>query len=623
MNKTHSPVLPSEYRSIKAYIILKCTAGFDTIIPGGLPKSLTVISLRGTFVLDFIEEPLRVHSDDTTDNEEDTSTGSATNLSLAKQWLQNCIHNHDLCTEVIAQQQNKFHPRRLINLEDPKKPFLQVMSGSTVPYVALSYAWGEGYRFLTFKKDYDQFQTCLPVEKFPRTFKGAMRVAELIGVTHIWIDAICIIQDEPSDLEAELPIMGDIYRHAVFTIYAEGSSSTQSGLFRNRNPKAYQPCTIDVTGLAPDPGTETTLTLATRLTGPDYLKERSWCLQEEVLTSRFLRFGTQMSWRCITSTASETHPAPRPRKSPLSDVLASDIDRLRMWLYAPADMANSPRQSWFRRNHFDAWYDVVEEYSRRQLRAVSDNIKALSGLAAMFTRAHRSRYVAGLWAEDLQLGLAWYVALNDTRPIVKVEGTPSWSWAAVGKVRLKFRAWESHSTHLCEEGMDVLETSCDMFSPVNPYGAVKLGSVKLRARLWKGLLVHNKEYAEYRTRPVPRPGATKFPGFEGEDKMEHPRYPALILEQSTLKPLMEAALDFNPAGDSELEAGREVWCLLLHVQKSREVRRYTFLILEQLQGNGTKELEYRRIGLGWGTESSQTLGMHLFANNDKEEVTII
>ncbi|OIW28321.1 HET-domain-containing protein [Coniochaeta ligniaria NRRL 30616] len=497
------------------------------------------------------------------------------------------------------------------------------MSGTAIPYVALSYAWGEGYRFLTFRKDFDQYQTRLPVAKFPRTFKDAMRVAELMGITHIWIDAICIIQDEPADLEAELPIMGDIYRHAVFTIYAEGSSSTQSGLFRTRNPLAYRPCTVDVTGLTPDPATTTTLTLATRSTGPDYLKARSWCLQEEVLTSRFLSFGTQTSWRCITSTASETRPAPRPRNNPLTDAMASDIDRLRMWLYCPADMARSPRQGWFRRNHFDAWYDVVEEYSRRQLRAVSDNIKALSGLEAMFARAHGSRYLAGLWAEDLQVGLAWYVALNDDRPVVQVDGPPSWSWTAVGKVRLKFRTWEAHSTRLVEEGMELLEPSGNMAIPVNPDDAVRWGSLKLRAKLWKGLLVYDKEYTAYRTRPVPRPGATGFPGFGGEDKMEHPRYPALILEQSTPTPVVEVALDFNPARKPETEGGNEVWCLLLHVQKNRDERRYTLLVLVQVHGNGTNGLEYRRIGLGWAAESPRTLAAELFAKDSREDVAVI
>lgn len=562
--------------------------------------------------------------DDTTDDKEDTSTGSASNLAVAKLWLQNCLDSHSLCAKIIAQQRTKFHPRRLINLEDPRKPVLQVISGATAPYIALSYAWGEGKRFLTLKRDYEEYQSCLPVEKFPRTFKDALRVAELLGVTHIWIDAICIIQDEPADLEAELPIMGDIYRHAVFTIYAEGSSNTQSGLFRRRNPKAYRPCTVDVTGLDTNPSTTSTLTLATRLSCTDYLKARSWCLQEEVLTSRFLSCGTQLSWRCIASTASETRPAPRPRNSPLTDVLAGDLDRLRMWLYAPVQMAASPRQGWFRRNHFDAWYDVVEEYSGRQLRAVSDNIKALSGLAAVFASAHGGlRYLAGLWADDLQLGLAWYVALNDERAVVRADGPSSWSWAAVGKVRVKFRTWHSHSAHLVEEGVEVLDSGCELVDAVNPYGAVKAGYLKLRGKLWKGLLVYNREYTEYRTRLVPKPGVTKFPGFEGEDKMEHPRYPALICEQSTAAPVVEVALDFDPAKDTGLVTGREVCCLLLHVQKNREERRYTFLVLLQVQGGGTDLLQYTRVGLGWATEPMQTLGMELFGKIGKEDLKVI
>lgn len=551
---------------------------------------------------------------------EDTSTGSSPNLARAKLWMTDCLTNHPLCTKVVAQQHTKFHPRRVINICDPKKPFLQILSDTPIPYVALSYAWGDGYRFLTLESNLAQHLICIPLLKLPRTFRDAIRVAAKLDISHIWIDALCIIQDRPADLEAELPTMGDIYRHAVFTIYAEGSSSTQSGLFRERDVKAYRPVEVEVVGLAPD-GAKTRLTLATRWSGTDYLKQRSWCLQEEVLTSRFLVFGAQMGWRCITSSASETRPAPQARKTALTDVLAGDMERLRMWLYAAADMVNSPRQRWFRGNQFDAWYAVVEEYSGRQLRAVSDNIKALSGLAAMFSRTHGTRYLAGLWAEDLQIGLAWYVALNDDRPVGKEEG-PSWSWAAVGKVRLKFRTWEANSEHVVEEGIEMLEKDCDVVDKLNPYGAVKAGRLTLRGRSWKGILVYDKGYREYRTRPVPKPGAVGFPGFDAEDKKEHPRYPAMLLDTKERAPVAEVGLDFDPARNADLEGGREVFCLLLHVQKSRETRRYTFLIIERVAKTGTNDFDCRRLGLGWANESVRTRESGFFDKESVEEVLL-
>lgn len=48
--------MPLAYRSIKAYVILKCYVGLGHGSFGGLPGSLTVISLRGTFNLDIIDE---------------------------------------------------------------------------------------------------------------------------------------------------------------------------------------------------------------------------------------------------------------------------------------------------------------------------------------------------------------------------------------------------------------------------------------------------------------------------------------------------------------------------------------------------------------------------------------
>jgi hypothetical protein len=65
-----------------------------------------------------------------------------------------------------------------------------------------------------------------------------MQVTRMLGHKDLWIDAFCIIQNDETDKARELVKMGDIYRYALFTIYAKGSSSSESGLGgqRHRGP---------------------------------------------------------------------------------------------------------------------------------------------------------------------------------------------------------------------------------------------------------------------------------------------------------------------------------------------------------------------------------------------------
>jgi hypothetical protein len=51
----------------------------------------------------------------------------------------------------------------------------------------------------------------------------------MLGYKYLWIDAFCIIQSDETDKARELVKMDDIYRYALFTIYAKGLSSSKSG----------------------------------------------------------------------------------------------------------------------------------------------------------------------------------------------------------------------------------------------------------------------------------------------------------------------------------------------------------------------------------------------------------
>ncbi|CAO2653063.1 Nn.00g024740.m01.CDS01 [Neocucurbitaria sp. VM-36] len=84
------------------------------------------------------------------------------------------------------------------------------------------------------------------------------------------------------------------------------------------------------------------------------------------------------------------------------------------------------------------WTDIVKSYTLRNMSNSSDQLTALSGLAAKYLSASSlDEYLAGLWANNLAEGLAWQVKQaiennkNEVEPIVKSSPWPSWSWAVL------------------------------------------------------------------------------------------------------------------------------------------------------------------------------------------------
>ncbi|KAI8635202.1 heterokaryon incompatibility protein-domain-containing protein [Xylariaceae sp. FL1651] len=537
-------------------------------------------------------------------------TGSMANMALARQWIQDCLQNHDTCAIGRSKGHATYLPTRLVNVQDPEHPFLQTaVDALGSEYVAFSYAWGHGGRFVSTKNNFIVHKHRIPLKPLPRSFAEAFQTTRMLGYRYIWIDALCIIQDDDDDKQRELPRMGDIYQHAVFTIFAEGAPGAFAGIFQERDSCSYRPCTVNATMNTKNGVISEQLTLGTIVTGPNYLKARGWVLQEEILSSRCLSFGRQICWKCTLSEASETRPSPHPRKTALTEGRATCEDKLRLWLYAPAQMHDTPRKNWFRWNQYDAWYSVIEEYSTKDLTDESDQLPALSGLADLFQRAHRSKYLAGLWREDLQLGLAWYIASNESRPVRKYqEQEPSWSWASVGMVRLKFRCWKANSTHVVSEGAVILDASCTPKNLSNPYGYAVEGILKLRTRMKKVKLQYSIKYVKDRTEFSF--GNYSGPSSASMTKGEHPRFPALVFDSASAQFVGEAALDrpiiagtgtgvehADASGVSDPIVGNyeiEAWCALLHVQKSSNRCRSTALILDQYQ----PELKiYRRLGL--------------------------
>lgn len=176
----------------------------------------------------------------------------------------------------------------------------------------------------------------------------------------------------------------------------------------------------------------------------------------------------RLTWRCLCSDARESYPHCRGKVTTLRELGSEQyhrwrsyskgidgFDLLRMWIMKSDPVPD--RTPWQRDIHFDHWYKMVSNFSCRELTYPSDVLPALSGLASAMVKMHHCTYLAGLWEEDLSVGLAWYITATqrdtDRRLFLPEEGEennvtslPSWSWTSRYGSVVQFWGWENNHT---------------------------------------------------------------------------------------------------------------------------------------------------------------------------------
>ena len=69
----------------------------------------------------------------------------------------------------------------------------------------------------------------IPLDSLPRTIRDIVSVCRQLGQQYLWVDALCIIQDNAADKMAQIPRMADIYSGALLVISAAGTADVLDG----------------------------------------------------------------------------------------------------------------------------------------------------------------------------------------------------------------------------------------------------------------------------------------------------------------------------------------------------------------------------------------------------------
>jgi hypothetical protein len=165
-------------------------------------------------------------------------------------------------------------------------------------YAALSYVWGPDHRLLKCTKSTKERlmrDKSLLHHNIPLTITDAIEVCCKLGLQYLWVDSLCIVQDDPSLRDTEIRRMGDIYSGAFLTIAAVDGTSAHSGLCGVSARVRTQQTAGAFDGLEAFeilPGYESCV-----IKSP--WNDRGWTYQESCLSKRLLLFTEhQVFLRC-------------------------------------------------------------------------------------------------------------------------------------------------------------------------------------------------------------------------------------------------------------------------------------------------------------------------------------
>ena len=327
-------------------------------------------------------------------------------------WIGTCIASHPQCG--LLRHQSHM-PARLIDLGDRQLPFDNVRvietKGVRMSYSCLSYCWGGDSlnHCKLLRSNLQQFQEAISTDGIPKTVRDAMWISKAIGVRYIWVDALCIIQDDALDWRAQAPWMGQFYENAVVTIAASSSEHANMGMLRPRVAESYklEPCKI----FNKCPDRPLPHTRGHWAGAP--INQRAWTMQELYLSRRTIHMtDASVAWECRTHKGLEY--------CPMNDA-------------SPMFPHSNTRQA-FRleisdaKTMYNAWQNLVIEYSSKGMTKPDDILVAVSSLADIVRVCTQDVYLAGLWKQNLLYDLMWQT--DESRSRSENYTAPSWSWAS-------------------------------------------------------------------------------------------------------------------------------------------------------------------------------------------------
>jgi heterokaryon incompatibility protein (HET) len=420
-------------------------------------------------------------------------------FETAEKWINTCIQKHSNCGSGLEAPL----PTRILDVSlDSVPPIVRLVETKSkhARYACLSHCWGTNpTKCQSNHKTIAIHQQGIMWESMPKTFQDAVVITRRLGIKFLWIDSLCILQDNEDDWQNESEQMAAYYQNAYITICAAWANDDDQGCFSIASPEhmAKKIETVHTDNAQhsiyvrkPLPhfnghlmntmgGRAKKLKLGEPMIHFPPLS-RGWVYQERLLSPRVLYFGpAELLWECHELTSCECMP---------DDIHHENLESAYF-------KAGSGTFQWARRRGpRKVWRKMVEEYTKLRLTFEKDKLPAISGAAKQLQSVRNERYLAGLWEKSLLLDLLWITLELDLdggfgsvslmeqynlghygRP--QKWRAPTWSWASVlGPIKWPYNA-QVYNVH-----PKVLQVDCE------PLGKDSTGGVSSGYIVISGLL---------------------------------------------------------------------------------------------------------------------------------------
>ncbi|KAI0484753.1 heterokaryon incompatibility protein-domain-containing protein [Xylariaceae sp. FL0804] len=346
-------------------------------------------------------------------------------------------------------------PTRVIQVGEADSEVRLVETGGDMkaPYICLSHCWGDHQPLTTTRGNKSEHLRSLPWDEVPQSYRDLIQLTRLLNIEYIWIDSLCIVQDDAEDWMRESQRMCQVYENSFLTVAATAAPDCSHELWGFLDPPDSG--RTETAGETEDQGEPYSL-LAIRVpyshpTSVDQghwrrrlwpLLDRAWVFQEVMLSPRVLHFSRwELLWECRARTTCDCgRIRPRDKDEHFARVVEEE----------EGGAGRSTSTSTLAEVEA-MWRETVQGFSGLRLTFARDKYMALAGLADKFSRLRRRRrrrsqdpaassssssYLAGLWSDSLARDLLWlnlhaiphYRRNADHEVAPSLGRAPSWSW---------------------------------------------------------------------------------------------------------------------------------------------------------------------------------------------------
>ena len=373
------------------------------------------------------------------------------NWDVIKSWLHTCDRFHHGTCDSPGLASDRL-PRHLRVIDVDEWCIVNAPRDRHFEYVALTYVWGTeremGWRMPFTTRSHvrrhrgpGECVVDLPA-RLPRTIADAIEVTRLVGYRYLWVDSLCIIQDDRREKHGQMSRMDAVYNCAALTIAAGSGRHADHGLQGVSIPRRYRQHSEVVKGLR----------LAVCLPKFNELDSganlhwntRGWTFQEKLLSRRLLLFTDyQVYFRCSNAIWAEDvemeygrlSNSMRRRPTPFRWAPERQQRNLSTW-QTLADVATLGALDIMDKDselgYLPNYTSIVKDIMQRQFTNAEDLLPATEGIFRTLDTTGDVPFHAGLPARHINKVLLWQPLRGSSIALLQPPHTdvPSWSWAA-------------------------------------------------------------------------------------------------------------------------------------------------------------------------------------------------